>query len=164
MPTPRLRSFALICAVMAGTVVQADATAADFSPQVWLNPGLYSIHFKRDGGFRENNIGIGAEVLLTDDHTLMAGSFINSDRQRSAYGLYQWRPLHWEVFSTKVSAGIAAGAFDGYPKYKDGGWFAAALPLLSVEGKRFGVNFALIPTIPKRMSGAVAIQVKLRVW
>ena len=164
MPRPQLRSFALFCAVMVGAAIQTDASAEDFSPQVWLNPGLYSYHFNRDKNFRENNIGIGAEVFLTDDHALMGGSFINSDRQRSHYALYQWRPLHWEVFSTKVSLGIAAGAFDGYPKYKDGGWFPAALPLLSVERERFGANFALIPNIPNRMSGAVAIQVKMRVW
>ncbi|MFY9327595.1 MAG: hypothetical protein WAO76_06185 [Georgfuchsia sp.] len=167
MSRPTLKSLVFFCAIMVGGTVQAeqaDTTAADFSPQVWLNPGLYSMHFNRNSDFRENNIGFGAEVLLTNDHSLMGGSFINSDRQRSYYGLYQWRPMHWEVFSTKVSAGIAAGVFDGYPKYKNGAWFAAALPLLSVEGERFGVNFAFIPTIPHRMSGAVAIQVKLRVW
>lgn len=164
MSRQQLKSFAFFCTLLVGAAVHADATAEDFSPQVWLNPGLYSMHFNRNKDFRENNIGFGAEVMLTDDHVLMAGSFINSDRQRSHYGLYQWRPLHWQVYGVKVGAGIAAGAFDGYPKYKDGGWFPAALPLLSVEGERFGANFALIPNIPNRMSGAVAIQVKLRVW
>ena len=164
MPTPPLRSLVLICAAIVGAAVQADATAAEFSPQVWLNPGIYSYHFDRSADYRENNIGIGAEVLITDDHALMAGSFINSDEQRSSYGLYEWRPLHWRVSAVKLSLGIAAGAFDGYPKYQNGGWFAAALPLLAVEGERFGVNFALIPNIPDRLSGALAIQVKLRVW
>ncbi|OGA04832.1 MAG: hypothetical protein A3H35_10495 [Betaproteobacteria bacterium RIFCSPLOWO2_02_FULL_62_17] len=164
MPRPPLRSLVLICAAVSGAAVQAAATAADFSPQVWLNPGIYSFHFDRDSGHRANNIGIGAEVLVTDDHALMAGSFINSDRQRSLYGLYEWRPLHWQISGVKLSAGIAAGAFDGYPKYHNGGWFAAALPLLAVEGARVGVNLALIPNIPNRLSGALAIQVKLRVW
>ena len=164
MPRPPLRSLVLICAAISGTAIQAAATAAEFSPQVWLNPGIYSFHFNRSSDHRANNIGMGAEGLFTDDHALMAGSFINSDRQRSSYGLYEWRPLHWRVSAVKLSAGIAAGAFDGYPKYQNGGWFAAALPLLAVEGERFGVNLALIPNIPNRMSGAVAIQLKLRVW
>ena len=164
MPKPPLRSLVLICTAIGGAAVQAAATAAEFSPQVWLNPGIYSYHFNRDSGYRDNNIGIGTEVLLTDDHALMAGSFINSDRQRSRYGLYEWRPLHWQISGVKLSAGIAVGAFDGYPKYQNGGWFAAALPLLAVEWERLGVNLAFIPNIPNRMSGAVAIQVKLRVW
>ena len=159
-----LQSFILVYAALSAGAVRAEAAAAEFSPQIWLNPGLYSHHFKRNAGYRENNIGIGAEVLLTDDHALMAGSFINSDRQRSRYGLYEWRPLHWRVSGVKLSAGIAAAAFDGYPRYRDGGWFAAALPLLAVEGERIGINLALIPSIPNRLSGALAIQLKLRVW
>ena len=164
MPRPPLRSLVSICAALGGAAIQAGATAAEFSPQVWLNPGIYSFHFNRNTDHRENNIGIGAEVLVTDDHALMVGSFINSDRQRSEYGLYQWRPLHWQLSFAKVSAGIAVGAFDGYPKYHNGGWFAAALPLLAVEGDRLGVNLAVIPNLSNRLSGAVAIQVKLRVW
>ena len=164
MPRPPLQSLVLICTAISGTAVQAEARAAEFSPQVWLNPGMYSFHFNRNAGHRDNNFGIGAEVLLTDDHALMAGSFINSDRQRSHYGLYEWRPLHWQVSAVKLSAGIAAAAFDGYPRYKNGGWFAVPLPLLAVEGERFGVNLALIPNIPNRLNGALAIQIKLRVW
>jgi hypothetical protein len=38
------------------------------------------------------------------------------------------------------------------------------MPLLSVEGKRFGANFTVVPTIKDRIDGAVAVQLKLRVW
>ena len=41
------------------------AISADYSPQVWINPGLYSYHFDRSKNFRDNNIGAGAEVLIT---------------------------------------------------------------------------------------------------
>jgi hypothetical protein len=131
---------------------------------VWLNPGIYSYHFDRSQGYREDNIGLGAELWLTDDHALMAGTFINSNRARSRYGAYQWRPLHWRPAGVKVGAGVALGAFDGYPGYHDGGWFPAALPVLSVEYERVGVNFFLVPTIPNRVEAAVAVQLKLRVW
>ena len=144
----------------AGTL--AEEPAAGFAPQIWVNPGVYSIHFDRSKDFREDNTGIGAELLLTDTHVLMAGTFINSDRQRSHYGAYQWRPLHWQAGGMNVSAGIAAGAFDGYPHYHDGGWFVAALPMLAVEGERFGLNLMIVPSIANRLSGAVAIQLKLR--
>jgi hypothetical protein len=164
MARPTLRSRLRVGALLFGAVAQTGAMAADSQPQVWLNPGIYAYHFKRNAGYRDNNIGFGAELLLTDTHGLMAGSFVNSDRKRSHYGLYQWRPLQWQVSGTKLSLVLAAGAFDGYPDYHDGGWFAAALPLLAVEGERFGINLAIIPNIPDRMNGAVAIQLKLRVW
>lgn len=111
-PLPRRlrQSLVLVCATLLGADVRAEAAPAESSPRVWLNPGIYSRHFNRDTDYRENNIGLGAEILLTDDHALMAASFLNSDRQRSQYGLYEWRPLHWRVSAVKVSAGVAVGA------------------------------------------------------
>jgi hypothetical protein len=142
----------------------ADAAGSEFPPQVWLNAGVFSYHFDRSQDLREDNFGFGAEVLVAPDHALMAGTFINSNRARTRYGAYQWRPLHWEPASIHVTAGIVIGAFDGYPNMRNGGWFIGAMPLLSVEGKRFGVNFTVVPTIKNRIDGAVAVQIKLRVW
>jgi hypothetical protein len=154
--------------VLVGAASWAAAAQADTQPghaeQVWLNPGIYSLHFDSDKGLRNNNIGFGAEVMLTRDHVLMAGTFINSNRARTRFGAYQWRPLHWQFSGVDVGAGIAIGAFDGYPNYRDGGWFVAPLPLLSIEGKMLGANLSLIPTVKNRFDGALAIQVKLRVW
>ena len=142
------------------------AYAEDIQPsrQVWLNPGFFSWHFDRSKDFREDNWGVGAEVVLTPDHAVMAGNYINSDRQRSRYAAYQWRPLHWRLYDIDVSAGIAVGVFDGYPKINDGGWFAALLPLLAVEGRRLGANISIVPTIKDELHGAVVLQIKLRVW
>ena len=159
-----MNSFFTLVALLC-LAAQSAANAADSPTQVWVNPGIYSLHFDRGADYREDNVGLGAEVVFAGgNHAIFGGSFINSDRQRTRYGLYEWRPLHWEPASVKVSLGLAAGAFDGYPKYRDGGWFVAALPVLSVEGSRFGVNLAIIPDIPDRLNGALAIQFKLRVW
>jgi hypothetical protein len=59
---------------------------------------------------------------------------------------------------------LVAAALDGYPRNKDGGWFVVALPLLAVQGKRLGFNLTIIPTIENKVYGAVALQVRLRVW
>jgi len=142
----------------------ADAAGAEFPPQVWLNAGVFSYHFDRSKDLREDNFGFGAEVLVAPDHALMAGTFINSNGARSHYAAYQWRPLHWEPAGIHVSAGIVIGAFDGYPNMRDGGWFIGAMPVLAVEGKWFGANFTFVPTINDRIDGAVAVQLKLRVW
>jgi hypothetical protein len=95
---------------------------------------------------------------------LMAGSFINSNRARTHFGAYEWRPLHWQLAGFNVGAGIAVGAFNGYPNYHNGGWFVAPLPLLSIEGKTFGANIGVIPTIANRFDGAIVVQIKMRVW
>lgn len=160
----RLRWLFLIYSAGFGFGVSAQDAPSRFSPQVWLNPGTFSIHFDRDKDLREDNTGVGAEVVFSDDHALAAGSFINSNRRRSQYGAYYWRPLHWQPAGIKVHAGIAAGAFDGYPNYRNGGWFPAALPMLAIEGDRAGVNIFFVPTIKNRLDGAIAVQFKLRVW
>lgn len=150
-------------AIFAGAAL-ADVAAEPVFPQVWLNPGIYSQHFDSGKGLRNDNVGFGAEVALSKEHSLMVGSFINSNRQRSHYGSYLWRPLRWEVAGLDVAAGVLIGAFDGYPNYRDGAWFIAPLPVLSIEGKRLGANISLIPTVTNRFDGALSIQLKLRVW
>jgi hypothetical protein len=141
-----------------------DAGMQKTWPQVWLNPGIYSHHFDSDKGLRNNNIGFGAEVMLNSDHVLMAGSFVNSNDARSHFVGYEWRPWHWKISEVDAGVGIILGAFDGYPKYRDGAWFVAPLPVLFVEGSRLGVNIGLIPTVKNRFDGALSVQVKLRVW
>ena len=161
MPARWLLRSLFGCYALLGTAHAADA---GFAPQVWVNPGVISHHFDRSGDFREDNIGVGAEVLVAPAHALMLGTFINSDRTRTRYGAYQWRPLHWQPGGIKVSAGIAAGGFDGYPRYHDGGWFFAAMPVLAIEGERLGANLSIVPTLKDRVDGAIILMIKLRVW
>ena len=137
----------------------------DYAPELWVNPGLYSFHFDSSKGYRANNIGVGGEVHITKNHGAVAGTFINSDRARSQYVGYQWRPLHWQpTEGIRVSGNLIIAAFDGYPRMRNGGWFAAALPVVAVEGKRLGANVTIVPNYGNRLHGAVAVQIKLRVW
>jgi hypothetical protein len=159
----RVISIMLCCAFSAATA-RAGTAGEETFPQVWLNPGIYSHHFDSSKGLRNNNIGFGAEMRLASDHALMAGTFINSNRRRSHYVTYQWRPLHWQWAGLEVGAGVAVGGFDGYPNYRSGAWFLAPLPMLAIEGKTFGANISVIPTVANRFDGAIAIQVKMRVW
>ena len=158
------RGVVLLCAAFCAASAQAKAAPEDSGPQVWINPGIYSKHFDSSKGLRNNNIGLGAEVLLARDHVLMGGSFVNSNRARTHYAAYEWRPLHWQFAGFTMGAGIAVGAFDGYPNYRNGAWFVAPVPMLAIEGKTFGANLSLIPTVAKRFDGALAVQIKLRVW
>ena len=156
----------VLAALVAGWLLTPPALADDQPerpyPQVWVNPGMYSEHFDRSKHLRNDNIGLGVEVDLAADHVLEAGSYINSNYARSHYAAYGWRPLHWQVAGINIGAGVAVGAFDGYPYYRNGGWFAAPLPLIAVEAGRVGANLSVIPTIGNRLDGAVTVQIKLR--
>lgn len=154
----------LLWLACAAPLTAAGEDAAAFRTQVWLNPGAYSHHFDRNRDFRENNIGFGAEVALGPDSTWMLASFINSERARSRYAGWQWRPLHGQFAGMQVHAGIVAAAFDGYPRVRDGGWFLSLLPVVALEGDRLGLNLSVVPTIQDRLNGAILFQVKLRVW
>ena len=159
-----VNGFAMAFAALLAIECHAQEAPGDGSVQVWLNPGSFSYHFNRDKDLHGKNFGAGAEVVLAEDHVLAAGTFNNSNGRQSHYGAYLWRPLHWEFTYVKVHAGVAVGGFDGYPNYHDGGWFPAALPVLAIEGERWGANLFVVPTIANRTNGAISVQFKVRVW
>ena len=140
----------------------ATATENGIPPQIWLNAGFLSAHADRSQDYRETNIGIGVELLLAPQHGFFAGNYINSHGTRSRYGMYQWRPLHQQIEYLHLGAGLAAGGIDGYEKYHNGGWFFGILPMLFLEGDRFGANLLLVPA-SEPAHRLVAIQLKIRV-
>jgi hypothetical protein len=156
-----MRRILLGCGAVAFALGARAAEPAS-SPQVWLSPGFFSYHFDRDEELREDNTGLGVEVAFAAEHVLTAGSFINSTGQRSRYGAYQWRPLHWHAAGLSVRAGVALGVIDGYPRMRDGGAFIGAVPLLAVEGRYFGVNLTAFPAFDERVESGIAVQFKLR--
>ena len=126
--------------------------------QVWVNPGFYSVHYDRNAGLEDANPGIGIEWPLTDMVSFTAGGFRNSERLTSHYvGLYVM-PLEWNGFRF----GAAGGAFDGYPRMKNGGWFPALIPVVSYEYGRVGLNVGIIPEYKDRLYGAISFQLKFR--
>jgi hypothetical protein len=139
----------------------ALALAQEVPPKIWINPGLFSHHF-REGDFRQDNYGPGVEVAISPQHAFLAGSFINSDRERSRYAGYYWRPWRWERGGIEFGAGAIFALIDGYSTTNAGDWFPAAVPALSVEYGFLGGNIAFIPH-PKN-GAALALQLKLRVW
>lgn len=126
--------------------------------ELWVNPGFYSYHFQRDKGFDDTNPGFGAEYRFSTVASVTAGRFHNSDRQMSSYAGIYYQP--WAIGPVRLGAVI--GGFDGYPKMRDGGWFLAAIPVVSVEYQRVGVNFAIVPTYKERLHGAFSVQLKFK--
>lgn len=127
--------------------------------ELWLNPGLHSYHFNRQQNYNEDNYGIGAEYRFSTVSSATAGRFYNSDRYYSNYA-----GLYYQPFAIgPVRIGAVVGGFNGYPKMHDGGWFLAAIPMLSYEYGRIGLNVAVIPSYKDRLHGALGFQLKLKV-
>ncbi|MDC8757159.1 hypothetical protein [Janthinobacterium fluminis] len=128
--------------------------------EVWLNAGFYSYHFQRDKNLNDSNPGIGAEYRFSTVASATAGRFYNSDRMYSNYVGVYYQPLTFGPFRL----GAVVGAFDGYPKTRNGGWFPAVIPTISYEYKSVGVNVAVIPSYKDRLYGALSVQLKLKVF
>ena len=140
-------------------LASAPLAQAEFdASRLWLNAGFYSAHFDTNKGLRNANPGLGFEYKLDDSWSATAGRFINSDNAHSNYIGAYYQP--WTVAGAKL--GVVGGAFNGYPKAFNGGWFPAIIPVATWEGQRFGLNVALVPPLKDRLYGAVSFQLKFR--
>ena len=154
--TAALAGLSLLCGA---AQAQAGNDTAFEANRLWLNAGFYSAHFDTDKGLRNANPGLGFEYRLNDDWSATAGRFINSDSVHSSYVGAYYQP--WTVSGVKL--GLVAGAFNGYPKAFNGGWFPAVLPVATLEQGHWGLNVALVPPLKDRLYGAVSFQLKVRV-
>lgn len=156
------------CLAMAALAMPLQAFAADNNPfelvetkplgELWINPGFYSYHFDRERNLNDRNPGIGAEYRFSTVAAATAGRFYNSDRQYSNYAGVYYQPFA----IGPVRLGAVVGGFSGYPKMRNGGWFLAAIPVLSFEYQRVGANIAVIPRYKDRLYGALSIQLKFK--
>jgi hypothetical protein len=127
-------------------------------PSLWVNAGFYTAHFDHYKDLRNANPGLGLEWTLNDTYSITAGGFKNSDNQHSDYvGMYVL-PWRWQNFK----AGAVVGAFDGYPRANQGGWFPALIPVVSWEGAQWGINTAIIPTVKDKLYGGISFQMKYK--
>ncbi len=128
--------------------------------ELWLNPGFYSYHYQRDKGLNDSNPGFGAEYRFSTVASATAGRFYNSDREYSNYLGAYYQP----VALGTVRIGAAFGGFNGYPRMRDGGWFLAAVPVLSFDYRRVGINVSIVPSYKDRLYGAISLQLKLKAF
>lgn len=156
--------------VLAIATLPLAAGAADGNPfelienkpltELWINPGFYSYHFDRSRNLNDSNPGFGAEYRFSTVASATAGRFYNSDRRYSNYAGVYYQP----IALGPLRLGAVVGGFNGYPNMRNGGWFLAAIPVISVEYQRVGVNFGIIPKYKDRLYGALSIQLRLKVF
>jgi len=132
--------------------------------EFWLDTGFATAHFdsKTDRGQDLNgaNKGLGAEYRFSGTMAATVGRFYNSDRAWSNYAGVIWQPYA----IGPVRAGLALAAVDGYPNMRHGGWFPAAIPTLTYEYQRLGVNVGIIPSYKDRLYGGVSVQLKFKLF
>jgi len=90
---------------------------------------------------------------------MTAGRFYNSNRRYSNYAGIYYQPI--TIGSVRIGAVI--GGFNGYPKMREGGWFLAAIPVMSFEYERVGLNLSIVPTYKDRLYGAFSFQLKVKI-
>ncbi|EKU81921.1 hypothetical protein [Massilia timonae] len=162
------RAVYFLALLGAACLAAPAALAADFftkidpSPtsELWIDTGFYTAHFDGDKDLNDNNKGLALEYRFKGTMTATAGRFYNSDRAWSNYAGVIWQP--YAVGPVRV--GLALAAFDGYPKTRDGGWFPGAIPTLTYEYKRVGVNVGIIPNYKDRLYGGISFQLKFKLF
>ncbi|WP_036214027.1 hypothetical protein [Massilia alkalitolerans] len=149
---------------LAAPLAQADDlfTRIDTAPrsEFWLDTGFATAHFDSDKDLNGANKGLGAEYRFNGATAATLGRFYNSDRRWSNYAGVIWQPYALGP----VRLGLAIAAFDGYPNMRDGGWFPAAIPTLTYEYQRVGLNVGIIPSYKDRLYGGVSFQLKFKLF
>jgi hypothetical protein len=161
----------LLCSAAAQAQTDAPAQPAqsdswytwiDAAPksELWVDTGFATWHFDSGKDLNGANRGLGMEYRFSGTMAAAAGRFYNSDRDWSNYAGVIWQP--WAVGPVRVGAALAL--FDGYPRMRDGGWFPAAIPTLTYEYKRVGLNVGIIPTYKDRLYGGISFQLKIKLF
>lgn len=157
----RLAALAAVACVAAPACADNLFQEIDSQPlsELWINPGFYSFHFDSSKHLNNDNYGLGAEYRFSTTMSATAGRFYNSDRRYSNYAGVYWQP----IALGPLRLGAVGGAFNGYPRARNGGWFPAVIPAISYEYQRVGANIAVIPGYKDRLYGAISIQLKFRI-
>lgn len=128
--------------------------------EVWFTPGFYSHHFQGDQKFNDNNLGFGIEYRYSTTYAVTAGRYNNSVRKSTNYAALVVQPLSLGP----VRLGAVLGVINGYPEINNGNWFPLIIPVASYEYKNVGINLTYIPTIQDTIYGALALQLKLKIY
>lgn len=126
--------------------------------QLWINVGGISQHFDNASALNQENFGYGLEYQVDRNRYLVAGAYRNSVHADTRYLGAAWLPLSYKALKLGAIAGVA----NGYKDMRNGGFFPVVLPVIAIEGERVGANFVYVPSIPAKVSGAVAMQLKYR--
>jgi len=123
---------------------------------MWLVVSGASYHLNQDVHHNQRNWGLGLEIKLDRDHSVVFGQYRNSIDNESHYGGMTWMPWHLGP----VSMGGMFGIIDGY-RPLHGKPIPMVMPFASIENKNVGINIMAMPPIGD-LSAVVGAQVKFK--
>lgn len=119
----------------------------------WAVATVASYHTDRDG-HNERNWGAGVECDATEDMRVIGGIYRNSQFKDSVYLGATYAPLRLGA----ARFGLMGGLITGYAEKV----LPIAVPLMQIEGRRFGINIVAVPRINADKSGVVGLQLKVK--
>ena len=125
--------------------------------ETWVSLGGVTQHFCTTCGYNGFNPGLGVQQdFYSDDLRLIGGVYYNSYYKASFYGGAAYQPLQYGP----VKIGFVAGLVSNYPNLKVP---AMALPVVSIEGDRVGVDILGGPSVANR-TGLVTVNFKFKIF
>jgi hypothetical protein len=144
----KIRTFAALAIALLVAFFCRPARAADDS--LWVMTGFNSWH-TNEGHWhnRQNNDGIGLSYEMPHDLNIVAGTYIDSNNNRSNYLGATYEPV--DILGIHV--GVLGGYVSGYSFAKI---IPPVIPTASYEYRRVGINLIWVPTV------VTAVQLKIR--
>jgi len=128
----------------------------------WLVGTTVSYHSERSNhtaggrGYNEHNFGVGVEYQYKKHWRLVAGEYENSYYKNAVYAGAAYTPWHYKPWN--MGFGVSLLAVTGYRHAVA----VIPMPVISVEGKRFGINIGIVPTLSKDVFEVIGLQVKVK--
>jgi hypothetical protein len=126
--------LAVLFLLVVGSVCKADT---------WLGVGGGTVHFCHNCGYNNFNPGLGLQHDVGTDLRLIGGVYYNSYYRASVYGGVAYQPLKHGPFRFGIMGGVVSN-------YEDLKIPVMALPALSIEGTRIGVDILGFPNVGSR--------------
>lgn len=151
MSTEMYEPYGLFAALVIALLIAflcKSALADDDS--LWLTTGLRSWHTNEGyWHYRQNNDGIGLSYEMPHEINIVAGTYMNSDNNRTNYLGAIYEPV--DFFGAHL--GVLGGFFSGYTSTR---LTTPIIPMASYEYKRVGINLFWVPSI------VTALQLKVK--
>ena len=129
--------------------------AINVHAETWITATLASKHINAESKQEEANWGVGIEQGMAKNWRAVAGMYRNSNRRDSLYFGLSWHPLRlgeWRI----GAVGMFVGGYET-PKHQE--LVKAVIPVITYEGKRWGLNVPIVPAT-KDNAGAIGLQAK----
>jgi hypothetical protein len=120
----------------------------------WISIGGGTYHTCNTCNYNGANPGLGIQHDLNDSVRFISGGYYNSFRKASFYGGAAWQPLQYGI----LRAGVVGGVVTNYDNLKIP---LMALPMVSIEGSRVGVDILGFPAVGSK-SGIVSANLKFK--